>query len=232
MIERVISCREGRRCGNHFACPSCAESWRKKKFLKHFNNFKLSFDSLTYIVVKNQSVGSLKAKLEPILKFLDELRLLKKRDKLQVCFCRLEVSFSRFYCGFNPHLNIILLDENIDNFAALAAKYNLSFWHRKKSADINTLKSIGWYILKFNNIGIERGEAVRKALNRKNTILYTKEFEAKDYIDEIANIDFSFLGVYPIRTKKEIELRKKRAAIVKEINQLIKKEREKFMKGV
>ena len=65
-------------------------------------------------------------------------------------------------------------------------------------------------------------------------MFYTKEFNNKtqDYIDEFIDIDFGFLGIYPIRTKAEIELRKKireeRKELNKKLKNLIAEERKKL----
>jgi len=231
-LIRIKNCREERRCGNIYACKTCGTIYQKRKFLEHINNISVDFKSLTYIVLKSNGFGSLQDKIEPLFKYLNEIRLLRKRKKLSgEYFARLEVSFSKFYCGFNPHLNIVALDCAADTFLSLARKHNLIIYNRQKKPDTDTLKSICWYILKYNPIGIERGEAVRKAIKKRNTILYSNAFKQKNYCDELTQIDFSFLGVYQIRSKEEIALREERKKIVRKYNKLIKEQQQKFLKN-
>jgi len=120
----------------------------------------------------------------------------------------------------------------LDAFISTSQAHNLLIYKRQKQANINVLKSLGWYILKFNNMNIEQGEAVRKAIKKRNTILYSEAFRHKDYTDELTQIDFSFMGVYPIRSKEEIKLRNERKKIVQEYNKLIKEQREKYLERI
>jgi len=212
-LKRIIECREGRRCNSPLSCKHCGESWRRAKF-KGFAECLPSVledtDIITYLVVKPWEFLSLRAGIERMFKYLDDLREEKKRGRLPVMFSRLEVSFGKKNLGFNPHLNIICFDDP-SRLIDLADSHGLKVWHRQKDHNKDTALSIAWYMLKFNNIGIEKGEAVRKALNRRTQLLHSKEFNHKtiNYIDEYIDLDFSFMGVYPIRSKEEIRIREK-----------------------
>jgi hypothetical protein len=167
---------------------------------------------------------SLRVGIEKIFLFIDELREEKKRGRLPLMYSRLEVSFGKKNLGFNPHLNIISFG-NPNHIKDIATRYGLKIWYQKKDNQRDTALSIAWYILKFNNIGIEKGEAVRKVLNRRTTLLHSKEFNHKsiNYIDEYIDLNFSFMGVYPIRTKMEIEVRKLIQDDRRKINQKFKR---------
>jgi len=235
-LKKIIECRKGNRCNSPLSCKSCGEFWQKAKFkafaesvMKVVNNN----ESLTYVVVKCNDICTLRQGLDKILSLLDDLRELKKRGKLPAIFSRLEVSFGKKNLGFNPHLNLLIWND-VATVRKLVLKHDLKFWMRSKENSVDVAKSIAWYMLKFNSIGIERGEAVRRVLNKRSTMFYTKEFNHKtlDYIDEFIDIDFSFLGVYPIRSQAEIELRKKireeRKRLNRKLKKLIVKERKKL----
>jgi hypothetical protein len=179
---------------------------------------------ITYLVIKPLEFLSLRDGIERIFLYLDDLREEKKRGRLPVMYSRLEVSFGKKNLGFNPHLNIISFDDP-RHLIEIATRHGLKIWYQKKDNLQDTALSIAWYILKFNNIGIEKGEAVRKALNRRTTLLHSKEFNHKtiNYIDEYIDLDFSFMGVYPIRTKKEIEIREKIREERRKLNQKFKR---------
>ena len=220
------NCREGKRCKNVFVCKFCGEVWRRNKFKNFCDSYDLNFlnQDFFYYVIKPKKFDSLISNLEKMFFIIEQLRELKKRKK-GIFFARLEVSFSRQY-GFLPHLNIISFSSelylNIGNFA---------IWSRKitKEHEKNA-KKIAWYILKFNNIGTEKGLIVQKALNRKSQLIYSTEFKSKNWIDEIlqSELDFRFLGVYPIRSKEEIELRKKITEKRKELSKYLKTELRKI----
>lgn len=229
---KILQCRKNRRCNRPLSCPHCGEGWRKAKFkgfcqcLETFDKLKQTSDtSLTYIVIKSNKFGTLREKLNNLFVFLDEVKELKKRGKLPSFFGRLEISFKRDKLGFNPHLNLLVWGD-YSIFQILANSLGLNFWHKNKSNDTKTIKSIVWYMLKFNNIGIEKGEAVRKALNKKRTIVNSSDFTFKtiNYVDEYIDIDFSFMGVYPIRSKKEINLRVKHNKNLKGLREELKRE--------
>jgi len=235
-LKKIIECRKGKRCNSPLSCKFCGEFWQRAKFkafTESVGKVVNDNESLTYVVVKCNYICTLRQGLDKIFSLLDDLRELKKRGKLPAIFSRLEVSFGKKSLGFNPHLNLLIWND-YTIVKELALKHDLNFWYRTKENSVDVAKSIAWYMLKYNNIGIERGEAVRIALNKRSTMFYTKEFNHKalDYIDEFIDIDFSFLGVYPIRTKAEIELRKKireeRKRLNKMLRELIVKEREKL----
>lgn len=226
-LRKILECKEGKRCNLPLSCPKCGEIWRRAKFKAFIECLPavIKYNKiLTYIVIKSNELNTLREGLSEILNFMDDLRELKKRGKLPTIYSRLEVSFGKKYLGFNPHLNMLVWGD-ISKIIELAKKHNLKFWKRSKENNIDTAKSIAWYMLKFNNIGIEKGEAVRKALNKRTTLFYTKEFNHKteDYIDEIIDIDFRFLGVYPVRSKAEIEFRKFMKEVKRKLNQELKR---------
>lgn len=207
-MKKIIECRIGRRCNRPLSCETCGENWQKGKF----KGFCQCFDTLqtepsqevSFITIGTKKIGSLEIKLYDLFYFIDEVKELKKRGKLGLFFGRLEVSFKKEKLGFYPHFHFLVWGD-CSEFKTLSDKLDLKF-HKTKAKNI---KNSAWYMLKFNSIGIEKGEAVRKALNKKRTILHSKEFNFKtiNYIDEIINIDFSFLGVKPIRCKEEVRLR-------------------------
>ena len=235
-LERIVSCSEGKRCNYPLSCEKCGENWRRAKFKAFAERLPFAVSDnaiITYIVIKANPLLNLHDGIEEIYSYIDKLREAKKRGKLPTCFCRLEVSFGKKNLGFNPHLNIISFHDK-DFFIDLAKNYNLTSWYSRKDSNKDTILSIAWYILKFNKIGIEKGEAVRKALKKRNQITHSKEFNHANinYIDEFIDIDFSFMGVYPIRTKEEIELRKKlseeRRKLNKEFRDRIELAKKKF----
>ena len=214
-LKKILNCRENWRCNRPLSCSYCGSGWQRGKFkgfVQCLNTLHKEDNQkeipLTYIVIKSNKLGTLKDKLDEVITLVESLKELKKRGKLPIFFSRLEFSFSKGNLGFNPHLNLLVWGDYLP-FRNISNELGLNFWHQKKTNDKKTAKSIAWYMLKFNKIGIEEGEAVRKALNRKRTIFSSKEFNFKsiNYIDEFIDIDFSFLGVYPIRSKKELELR-------------------------
>jgi len=209
-LKKIKHCKKGRRCHYVLSCPTCGSHWHKRKFKAFAQCFDevtfLSETPLTYIVISSNKLGTLREKSKILFELLEKIRELKKRGKLPIFFGRLEFSFNESL-GFNPHLNLIVWGD-YSMFKNLSHELNLRFWYKKKTNDNKTAKSIAWYMLKFNNIGIEEGEAVRKVLNRQRTIIHSKEFTYKepDYIDDI--IDFSFMGTYPIKSKEQIRLEK------------------------
>lgn len=224
-LKNQLNCKEGWRCKKPLLCHFCAKIWQKR----HFKAFAQTLvhrgdDSITYMIVKSNSLNTLGVGIEDCYKFLGELKELKKRDKICDFYSRLEVSFGVNQLGFNPHINIVFFG-SINGIKEIAQRYNLGVWHRKKENDRDTILSIVWYMLKFNDIGLTQGEAVATALKKRRTILHTKRFNytlPKDS-DELIDMDFSFLGTYSIRSKEEVslreEIREKRRAINSEFKQ-------------
>ena len=226
-LQKIQDCKKGRRCNRTLSCSFCGLGWQKGKFkgfMQCFTKLHLSSDTrLTYIVISSNKLGTLREKSEKIFELLEEMKELKKRAKLPLFFGRLEFSFGKKSLGFNPHLNLLIWgDDSI--FKELSHKLNLRFWSKKKTNDKKTVKSIVWYMLKFNNIGIEEGEAVRKILDTKRTIVNSREFKSKNlnYIDDFIDIDFSFMGTYPIRSKKEIDLMAQHKIKLKKLREELK----------
>ena len=225
-LKRILECREGKRCNSPLSCRKCGESWQKGKF-KAFANCLPSVveasDILTYIIVKSNELNTLSQGISDLMGFMDSLREAKKRGKLTTSFSRLEVSFGKKSLGFNPHLNMLVWGDFLE-IERLSKLHSLKLWKQSKKNSITVAKSIAWYMLKHNKIGIEKGEAVRIALNKRTPLLYTKEFNHKtiSYIDEFIDIDFSFMGVYPVRSKKEIKLRDSIREAKAKLNQSLK----------
>jgi len=224
-LQKILKCRKNWRCNRPLSCPNCGNSWRKAKFkgfsqcLDNLDEVSLSKETvLTYIVITSNKLGTLKEKLQDMFTLLNEVKKLKKKGKLPIFFGRLEFSFKKDSLGFNPHLNLLVWGD-YSIFENLSNELGLNFWKKEKTNNKETAKSIAWYMLKFNSIGIEKGEAVRKALNKKRTIVNSKEFTFKsiNYIDEYIDIDFSFMGVYPIRSEKEILLRAEHKKTLKKL---------------
>lgn len=239
-LQKVIHCREGRRCNLPLSCPTCGENRRKKNFkefaqgLDTFLNTESQTNTpLTYIVISLSGFSSLRNKLNKIINFTDEVRELKKRNKLPVFYSRIEVSF-KAPTKFHPHVNLLVWGDH-SPFKQLCKKLKLNYWSRKKNNNRKTALSIAWYMLKFNNIDTERGEAVRIALNKKRPLLHSKEFNVKknSYIDEIIDMEFVLWEYYPIRSKEEIKLREERREKIRQINQeynpKIKRAKEAFL---
>ena len=219
-----MSCDKFRRCKSFFTCSVCGGHLQKKRF-KNFTNVynKSDNDIITYIVIKPSKNKILSDSLNDILDLLNDIRKLKKNGKIGDFYSRLEVSFSK-NLGFNPHLNILSFGD-FKEIKTLLDNYDLSFWHRKKDNNKDTVLSIIWYMLKFNSIGIEQGKAVKTALNRKRVILYSNRFTPlKDNCDSaFIDTDFSFLGIKPIRSKQEVLFRKKIKEERKKTNLKLKK---------
>jgi len=213
-IKKILSCKEKWRCNSPLSCATCGANWQRGKFKAFTSSLEL-FESnprviLSYIVIKSNKLGSLRSKITDLFLLLDQIKELKKRNKLPSFFGRLEVSFSKGSLGFNPHLNLLVWGD-YEAFKLLSLELSLSFWRREKTNDDKTAKSIAWYMLKYNSVGVENGEAVRKVLGMRRTIITSKDLTLKtvNYIDEIIDIDFSFMGTFPIRSKEEIALRLK-----------------------
>ena len=234
-IQRILHCRKDKRCGYFLSCKHCGEAWRRRKFCEYcdalpkvLHRLRSKNDNpiITYIVIRSNQLLNLKDSMEQIYKFIDYLREEKKRGRLPISYGRLEVSFSKSVLGFNPHLNLIAF-ENAD-FFKVAEKYWLKIWYQNKEFSEDVAKSIAWYILKFNNLGIEKGEAVRRAINKRNTIIYSKDFTPtkRDYIEDFLYMDFSFLGIERVRTPEELELRDRYREIRRKINIAFKRELE------
>lgn len=223
-LKKILECRKFKRCNSPLSCSFCGESWRRGKFKQFVNTYKVADnDSITYLVIKSNSLNTLGQGIQDVYALIEELKELKKRGKISDFYSRFEVSFSKNTLGFNPHLNILFFGD-IGGIKAMAKEHNLSVWSCKKKNDENTVKSIIWYMLKYNKIGQEEGEAVKKALDRRRTILHTKRFNHKNinYLDDFLDLDFSFLGVYPIRSKAELKLREEIKNEKKKLNLKLK----------
>jgi len=229
-LKKALHCRPRFRCGLHYSCEYCGIGWR----IRHLNGFMHCLETLHesqpqhdipmyYVVIGSNKFGTLDCKLSDFTLLLKEVSNLKKRGKLGVFFGRLEVSFKSAKWGLYPHLNLLVWGD-YSKFETLAKTLGLTFWYNKKKNNLDTAKNIAYYMLKFNPIGIERGEAVRKAHNGRTTIIRSREFNFKssDYTDEIIHTDFSFFGVYPIRSKKGILWREIKRRINKYLNAKIK----------
>jgi hypothetical protein len=226
-LKRIENCRKGKRCNAVFSCKYCATTWQKK----HFKAFieclpRINTDIITYYVVRCYGVESLNSKLTQIFNFIDRLKELKKRNKLPPLYARIEVSY-RDLIGFNPHINIVLFSDDYSEFKTIAKELHLKLWKRKKQYSEDIAKSLIWYILKPQKLNIQRGEIVRIAFNKRNQIFKTKEFNFNLNTineNELINLDFSFMGTMPIRTKEELELRAKIREMRREINRKFKEE--------
>jgi len=221
-IKKILSCKEKWRCSSPLSCATCGANWQRGKFKAFTSSLEL-FESdsnviLSYIVIKSNKMGSLRTKIGDLFLLMDKLKELKKRNKLPSFFGRLEISFSKGSLGFNPHLNLLVWGD-YKPFELISSELSLSFWRRKKTNDDKTIKSIAWYMLKHNRVGIENGEAIRKVLEMRRTILTSKDLTLKtiDYIDEIIDIDFTFMGTFPIRSKEELALRSKHKETLKDL---------------
>jgi len=224
-LNQILNCRKNFRCHAPLSCKTCGETWQKAKFKGFCSSFKFSNkDSITFLVIKPDYLNSLTVGVSLMFGFINELRDLKKRGKICDFYSRLEVSFGKQYLGFNPHLNIVCFGDT-KSIEEAVKTHGLGIYKRKKENDINVVKSLLWYILKYNPLGVEKGEAVRKAFDKKSSVLHSKRFNSKSYIDEIIDIDFSFMGVYPIRTKEELIFRAK----IKDERAKINKKFKKFL---
>ena len=225
-LKRVIECREGKRCNSPLCCSKCGKSWQRGKFKAFANCLPSVIEAsniLTYIVIRSNELNTLGQGISELMGFMDDLRESKKRGRLATSFSRLEVSFGKKNLGFNPHLNMLVWGD-ISDIERLSKVHNLKFWKKSKENSSTVAMSIAWYMLKHNNIGIEKGEAVRISLKKRTTLLHTKEFNHKtiNYIDEFIDIDFSFMGIYSVRSKAEIELRNSIREAKAKLNQSLK----------
>jgi len=226
-IKKILNCKEKWRCSSPLSCATCGANWQRGKFKAFTSSLELfEIDSnviLSYIVIKSNKMGSLRTKITDLFLLLNKIKELKKRDKLPDFFGRLEISFSKGSLGFNPHLNLLVWGD-YRPFETVSSELGLFFWRRQKNNDEKTIKSIVWYMLKYNNVGIENGEAIRKVLGMRRTIITSKNLTLKtiNYIDEIIDIDFSFMGTFPIRSKEEIALRAKHKDVLKALRAELK----------
>jgi len=210
------------------SCRSCGESWRRGKFKQFVNTYNtLPTDIISYLVITSNSLNTLEKGIKDIYSLVNDIRELKKRDKISDFFLKVEISFGRKSLGYNPHINILFFGD-IGTIKTLAENHNLTVWSRLKDNNEQTVKSIIWYMLKYNNLGIEKGEAVRIALRKRTTLMHSKRFNHKtiSYVDEYIDLDFGWMGVYPIRSKAEIalrsEIRDDRAVLSKKLRDFIK----------
>ena len=205
-------CSENRRCKKHLFCRHCAGVWQKNNFKNFSNTLKInSNDSLTYLVIKSKSINNLSGGLRDCYGVIEGLRELKKNDKIDDFYLRLEISFSNDELGFNPHLNILAFG-NINLIEDLAKTYDLTVWKQSKKNDKNTALSVVWYMLKYNHVGEDKAKVIQYILKKRRTILMSQRFtiinkDKNNIFDEVANMDFSFLGIKPIRSKEEVALR-------------------------
>lgn len=203
-----MACEVGKRCRKHLTCSDCGKSWQRKEFKTFCDGTKIPPNGiLTYFVIKTQKRGNLFFSLDEIYKVIDDIREAVKRSRISgTFFGRLEVSFSQSM-GFNPHLNLITFGD-VTPFLEIFMRYNLSVYRRIKENDINVARSIVWYMCKFNPLGFEKGEIVRNALNKRQTIVSSRNFKNLGVGDvSPADIDYSFLKPCPIRYREEVEIR-------------------------
>ena len=227
-LKKILECKKGSRCNSPLSCRNCGENWRRGKFKQFVNCYDtLPTDIITYLVIKSSNFNTLDKGITDIYNLIEDIRELKKRCKIADFYLKIEVSFGKKSLGFNPHINILFFGD-VGNIVELASKYNLTVWKKSKLNNEQVVKSIVWYMLKYNNLGIEKGEAVRIALNKRTTLLHSKRFNHKtiSYIDDYIDLDFTWMGVYPIRSKEEILFRNKikndRAILSKSLRDFIK----------
>ena len=225
-------CEVGRRCKKHLTCPDCAKSWQRREFKTFCEGTKIPPNGiLTYVVIKTQRRANFFSSLEEVYRVIDDIRESVKRSRIRgVFFGRLEISFSQSM-GFNPHLNLITFGD-VAPFLEIFMRYNLSVYRRQKENTQNVARSIVWYMLKFNYLRYEKGEIVRNALNKRQTIVSSRHFKGLGVGDVSASeVDYSFLKPCPIRYKEEVELRsvyaskrrEERAQLITRINNIRKR---------
>lgn len=208
-------CEIGKRCRKHLSCRDCGESWQRKEFKRFCEGSKnlTRNEILTYLVIKPVQIIGLHRGIGIIYGVIEELREEVKRQRLTGAFFgRLEVSFSQQY-GFNPHLNLLAYG-NIVPFLEIFMRHDVKVWRRVKENNMQTAYSIVWYMLKYNPIGYDKGELVRKILNRRQTVINSRHFNGLDLPEEVTagDIDFRFMGTCKIRYREEIEARREHAA--------------------
>ena len=235
-IERIISCKKGSRCGHPLSCVVCGSLWQRSRFrgfCDRLESADIKDKKLKYYIIKTNILNTLRDGIEEVFCFMDRYRAEKKRGNIPLSYGRLEVSFGKKSLGFNPHINLLMWDDADGTgdriIRDIVSELGLVLWSTGKENENDTIKSIVWYMLKHNKIGIEKGEAVRAALNKRNTILHTKEFNTKyaSYTDSIIDIDFRFMGVYPIRSKEEIRIREMNRQERSRLNRRLRRVQEK-----
>jgi len=225
--NRIKNCQYNFRCGLSYSCKKCGETKRKKEYAT-FSKTKIpnSEDNIiTYIVIKNFKNLSLFDGLEAVYSFINELKKISKRKKFNDIYFYGKIEVSLKDICFNPHINLLVWGD-IAQIKELAITYNMSFW--SKSKDIN-VSSIVWYMLKFNDLGIEAGEAVRRAINKRSTIMTNIKLNKSDddYINDLMHTVFINNKTYEIKSKEELELESKRRARLRKDRARHKKKIEK-----
>lgn len=231
MLNRLLKCKKSSRCGLIHVCNQCADNYQKKKFAMHTKELDYTkFDNFFYVVVGSKTITTLRENLEEIKSFLVEFSARKNRKrgifKTAEFFIRLEVSF-RAGLGFYPHINIMFF--NVDKSALETELYNLcvnnSLKYRSFSKDNNenTIKSVLWYILKFNKMEWKKMLAVQVATKGFQEIRYSSAFKYTDlnkFDDEILPIiDMSFIKPKRIRSSSEVSIYKKIKDEQKKLNE-------------
>jgi hypothetical protein len=239
MLNRLLRCNAGKRCNYIHACKECANNYQKRQFALHVKELDFTkLNSFYYVVVGSKRIDTLRTNLEEIKEFMKRFSARKNRKrgifKFGEFFSRLEVSFKHGF-GFYPHLNIMFfnvsLSELQEELYHLTDAHELKFKIYRKDADENTIKSMLWYILKYNQMEWKKGVAVQVACKGLQEIRYSTMFRYTDlnkFDDDILPlIDMSFMKIHPIRSGREVELNNK---IKLERAKLNKKYRDKLSK--
>ena len=229
MFKRLLRCKEGNRCHLIHCCEDCASNYQKHKFVMHTKELKNSQrEKFFYCVIGSKYISTLNNNINEIKEFMRSFSALssRKRGIFKSCdfFMRLEVSFKP-KIGFYPHLNIMFF--NVDKSSIESELYNILDKHNlkirifSKDNNINTIKSILWYILKYNKMDWRKAMAVQIATKGLQEIRYSKMFKYTD-IDKLDDeifpiLDMSFLMPMNVRTRKEVSIRASYSNKIKKI---------------
>jgi len=228
MINRLFRCKEGKRCGLIYACKSCGDLYQKRRFVYHTKELNYKFKNFYYVVIGCDKFLTLRDNIEKVKAFLSEFSKLNSRKRgVFACLSyllRLEVSFGKY--GFYPHINILIFDVDIEAFLLelyqILNDNKLSIKSIKKNNDINTFKSILWYIFKYNKMEWRKAMAVQIALKCVKTLRYSNDFSFTNVSmldDEIfPYLDMSFLSSKKLRSKRETRIIKKVSEKRKKLN--------------
>jgi len=192
--------------------------YQKRQFALHVKELDFKqFDNFYYVVIGSKHIDTLGNNLEEIKSFMRDFSARKNRKrgifKLGQFFSRLEVSF-KSGLGFYPHVNLMFFNVGLldlqEELYHLCDSNGLKFRIFKKEESENTVKSMLWYILKYNKMEWKKSVAVQVACKGLQEIRYSSAFKFTNlnmFDDDILPlIDMNFIKVHPIRSGREIEI--------------------------
>lgn len=218
MLNRLLKCKKGSRCNLIHACEECGNNYQKRQFALHVKELNFNkLENFHYVVIGSKSITTLNENIEQIKAFMRDFSARKNRKrgifKTAEFFSRIEVSF-RAGLGFYPHVNIMFFNADLPDIQSelyhLCDGNDLKYRVFKKESSEDTIKSMLWYILKFNKMQWKKSVAAQVATKGMHEIRYSGEFKYTNlnkFDDEILPlIDMSFMKVHPIRSGREVAI--------------------------